>query len=96
MKIERDDGLGAEAKCDDKKLINRLRRVEGQLRGLERLIESGGECRQVLTQLTAAKAALDQIGIAIVGGKIKECMESENGEEEIDQLLKKFLKGVVV
>lgn len=95
MRLEQDGpGSAVSGKCDDKRLINRLRRVQGQLRGLERLIVEEADCRQILTQLSAAKAALDQMGIAIISGKIKACIDSEKGEDQIDELLKKFLKGV--
>lgn len=78
-----------------KKLINRLRRAEGQLRGLEKLIAGEADCHDILTQLSAARAALDQLGIAIISGRIKECLETNRGEAEIDDLLKRYLKGAV-
>ena len=97
MRLESGDpSLAVNGGFDEKKLINRLRRIEGQLRGLERLIDGQADCRQILTQLSAAKAALDQLGITIISGKIKECIDQDDGENQIDELLKKFLKGVAI
>lgn len=47
-------------------LVNRLRRVEGQARGLQRMIEEGRPCEDVFTQLAATKAALDRVGMLLI------------------------------
>lgn len=91
-----DPSLAVDCGIEEKKLINRLKRIEGQLRGLERLIEGQADCRQILTQLSAAKAALDQLGITIISGKIKECIDRDDSEDQIDELLRKFLKGAAI
>lgn len=48
------------SEADRKKLLSRLARVEGQLRGVQRMIESGGECEPVAQQLAAARGALNR------------------------------------
>jgi len=45
---------------------NRLRRVEGQIRGIERMLEEGRECRDIVTQLSAATRALEQAGFRLI------------------------------
>jgi DNA-binding FrmR family transcriptional regulator len=53
----------------------RLRRVEGQIRGVERMLEEGRECRDVVTQLSAATRALEQAGFRLVAAGLTWCVE---------------------
>jgi len=46
------------------KIGDRLRRVEGQIRGIQRMVEEGRECEAIVTQLMAARAALDKVSLA--------------------------------
>lgn len=82
--------------AERKSIVNRLRRLEGQIRGLQSMIESGQECDAVLTQIMAAKSALNQVGLHIVGHSMKQCLvDSEPGmtrDEIIDQAIAVFLK----
>lgn len=78
-----------------KRIVNRLRRLEGQVRGLQTMIENGQECDAVLTQVMAAKSALNQVGLHIVGHAMKRCLvdeQAETREEVIDEAIKVFLK----
>ena len=59
----------------------RLKRVEGQIRGLQRLLDEGSHCEKVLTQLLAARSALDQIGLMIMSDYIDVCLMSGSEEE---------------
>lgn len=61
-------------------VINRLRRVEGQIGGLIRMIETGRECREVVTQLAAASRALDRAGFRIISSGLAHC-SAESGEQ---------------
>ena len=47
-------------------VLKRLRRLEGQIRGVQRMIEEGQDCTDVVTQLSACKAALDRVGYRLV------------------------------
>jgi CsoR family transcriptional regulator, copper-sensing transcriptional repressor len=82
--------------ADERKLIiNRLRRLEGQIRGLQTMVDEGQECDAVLTQVMAAKSALNQVGLHIIGHAMKKCLVDENAEtrdEVIDEAIKVFLK----
>jgi DNA-binding FrmR family transcriptional regulator len=55
-------------------LVVRLRRAEGQLRGVQRMLEEGSECQQVLTQLSAVKAAIDQVGLHLISDRLRTCV----------------------
>ncbi len=77
------------------RIINRLRRLEGQVRGLQSMIESGQDCDAVLTQVMAAKSALNQVGLHIIGHSMKRCLiddTAETRDEVIDQAIATFLK----
>ena len=71
-------------------LIARLNRVEGQIRGIRGMIEKDAYCDDVLTQVSAAQAALSSISKLILENHIKGCLVKKirNGEDEIvDELL---------
>jgi DNA-binding FrmR family transcriptional regulator len=57
-----------------KPTLTRLRRIEGQVQGLQRMIESGRECEQVLTQLMAIRSSLDQVGLILMEDHIGRCV----------------------
>jgi DNA-binding FrmR family transcriptional regulator len=78
-----------------KRILNRLRRLEGQIRGLQSMIESGKDCEAVLTQIMAAKSALNQVGLHIIGHSMKTCLVSDDAatkDEVIDEAIAVFLK----
>jgi DNA-binding FrmR family transcriptional regulator len=78
-----------------RRIVNRLKRLEGQIRGLQMMIESGKDCEAVLTQIMAAKSALNQVGLHIIGHSRKTCLlddEAETRDELIDEAIKVFLK----
>lgn len=62
---------------DDKerrRIVNRLSRLEGQVRGIRSMIESEKDCEAVLTQVMAAKSALNQVGMHVIGHAMKSCL----------------------
>ncbi|MDH3705528.1 MAG: metal-sensitive transcriptional regulator [Acidimicrobiia bacterium] len=56
----------------------RLRRVEGQIRGLQVMLDEGKDCVEVITQLSAAQAALDRIGYRLIGAGMRYCVVHED------------------
>ncbi len=63
-------------------VLTRLRRAQGQLAGVIRMLEEGRECEDVVTQLAAVSKALDRAGFTLVAGGLRECLAS--GADEID------------
>ena len=57
-------------------LIKRLRRVEGQVRGIQQMLIEGRECRDVVTQISAARKALDQAGFRLVASGLTYCLDN--------------------
>ncbi|MFN3217288.1 MAG: metal-sensitive transcriptional regulator [Acidimicrobiales bacterium] len=70
----------------------RLRRIEGQIRGIQRLIDEGAECGDVVTQLSACRAALDRVGYKLIAAGMRQCATDPDGEIDADQLEALFLK----
>jgi DNA-binding FrmR family transcriptional regulator len=56
-------------------LTKRLRRAEGQVRAVERMLSEGQDCRAILTQLTAATKALEQAGFVLLAAGLTWCLE---------------------
>jgi DNA-binding FrmR family transcriptional regulator len=66
-------------------LIARLRRVEGQVRGLQRMVDNDDYCIDVLTQITAASNALKKVAVALLDDHIRHCVaqETERGKDMV-------------
>lgn len=66
-----------------KNIINRLRRIEGQIRGLQRLVEEKAPCVEVITQVAAVTAAMKKTGAAILFNNMNKCLDevAENREK---------------
>jgi len=65
-------------------VINRLRRAQGQLGGVLKMIDEGRDCQDVVTQLAAVSRALDRAGFAIIATGLKQCLVESNGQDTID------------
>jgi DNA-binding FrmR family transcriptional regulator len=65
-------------------VINRIKRAQGQLAGVLRLIEEGRDCEQVVTQLAAVCKALDRAGFAIVATGLQQCLRAGDGTDDVD------------
>ncbi|GEL76749.1 metal-sensitive transcriptional regulator [Tenuibacillus multivorans] len=72
----------------DAKVKNRIKRLEGQLRGVLRLMEEGSDCRDVITQLSASRTAIDRTIGVIVSNNLIECVQEayENGEDSEEKV----------
>lgn len=66
-----------------KPVVNRIKRAQGQLAGVVRMLEEGRECEDVVTQLAAASKALDKAGFAIVASGLQQCI-AEGGTDSLD------------
>ena len=73
-----------------KKLLNRLSRIEGQIRGIRGMIEKGAYCTDVLIQVSAVNSALNSFSRTLLSSHMKSCVAEDlrNGKEEtIDELV---------
>jgi len=75
---------------DKDKIKNRLRRISGQVGGLERMVEEERYCIDILTQISAAQAALDKVALALLGEHARHCVigaTPEDREELTDEMM---------
>jgi DNA-binding FrmR family transcriptional regulator len=71
------------------KLSNRLRRAQGQIGGVLRMIEEGRDCQDIVMQLAAVRRAVDRAGFSIIATGLKQCVTDAHarGEDEVDTAL---------
>lgn len=79
--------------------LTRLKRIEGQVRGLHRMIEEDAYCIDVVTQISAATAALHNLSVALMSDHLHHCVasaieEGEGGSEKIDEAMKAIQRMV--
>ena len=65
-------------------VINRVKRAQGQLAGVLRMMEEGRDCEDVVTQLAAVSRALDRAGFAIVATGLQQCLINGEGTDSVD------------
>lgn len=71
-------------------LLNRLRRIEGQIRGISGMIERDAYCVDVLTQVSAVSSALDAFSVALLDSHVKSCVKEDiiaGKDEVLDELV---------
>lgn len=75
------------------KVVNRLKRAQGQLAGVIRMLEEGRDCEDVVTQLSAVTKALDRSGFAIIASSMRQCLLEADGDDDaaVRTLQKLFL-----
>lgn len=86
-------------KIDDETLealTKRLARVEGQVRAVRTMLEDGRECREIITQVSAASTALDQVGFRLLSAGLQQCFadpaKARRDGFDIEEVEKLFLK----
>lgn len=87
---ESDVDRAADLVAQQRKIVNRLRRAEGQLSAVIRAVESGAECRDIVIQLSAVSKALDRAGYAVVASAMRTCIadpdDSSMTPEDLEKL----------
>jgi CsoR family transcriptional regulator, copper-sensing transcriptional repressor len=77
-------------KTDKDALLKRLARIEGQVRGVSRMVEDERYCIDVLTQIGAIEAALDKVALGLIDDHTRHCVMDADGEdqtEKVDELV---------
>ncbi len=68
-----------------KEILARLRRIEGQIRGLQRMVEEGAACQDILMQNAAATAAIKKVGTIIIQTHLEECLKRSKEASGVQQ-----------
>lgn len=82
----------------DKKIVNRLKRSDGQLHGVLNMMEEGKDCVDIVTQLSAVRSSIDRAISLIVAENLVECVQENikdgsTGEESIQQAIQLLMKS---
>jgi len=62
-------------------VVKRLKRIEGQIRGIQKMVEDGRECESIITQLAAVRSAMDSTGAIVLNNYMKLCFVQSEGTE---------------
>lgn len=80
----------------DQSIVNRLKRIEGQIKGVLNMIEKNQDCRDVITQLSASRSALDRTIGLIVSTNLEQCVRENIAKgEKTDQIVKEAVDLLV-
>jgi CsoR family transcriptional regulator, copper-sensing transcriptional repressor len=71
--------------ADKDALLRRLHRIEGQVRGIARMVEEDRYCIDVLTQIGAVQAAVEKVALGLIDGHVRHCMGRADGEDVDDK-----------
>lgn len=85
------------ARNDRNDLIKRLKRIEGQVKGIQNMIDNERYCIDILVQVSAAKAAIDKVGKIILENHIKGCITESikyESQDESDELIEELMKNI--
>ncbi|KAB3537727.1 metal-sensitive transcriptional regulator [Alkaliphilus pronyensis] len=76
-----------------KDIINRLKTIKGHIHGIEKMIEDGKECHEILIQINAIKSSVEKVGLLIIEDNAKECLIKDNlSVEEVEDIVKTIIK----
>jgi DNA-binding FrmR family transcriptional regulator len=82
-----------------RKIISRLRRIEGQVRGVQRMVEEEADCGEILNQIAAIKSAVHHAGVLMFENHAQECIarslqqgDQEQSFDEIVRVMGRFIK----
>ncbi|GAX89192.1 metal-sensitive transcriptional regulator [Effusibacillus lacus] len=77
--------------CDKEDLLKRLKKIEGQIRGIQKMIEEDRYCVDILAQLAAVKAATNKVGLSLIDSHTKGCVSNAikegDGSKHIEELM---------
>lgn len=77
-------------------IIKRLRRIEGQVKGIQKMVEEGKCCGDILIQIAAVRSAMNSVGGLILENHMKDCLKSyldgESNDETLDELVGTMIK----
>jgi DNA-binding FrmR family transcriptional regulator len=72
-----------------KDIIDRLKRIEGQARGIQKMLEDGRDCEDVVVQLAALKAAVSKVCTAVMSGYMQDCVLRPGIDDETKEAVKR-------
>ena len=82
--------------ADSRAVHNRLRRIEGQVRGLQRMVDEDAYCIDILTQVAAVQTALEQVAVNVLDAHVRGCVADavSGGDGQADEKLDELMAAV--
>ena len=90
--IAEDETRGYSAEKDA--LLKRLRRIEGQTRGLQKMVEEDRWCPDILQQIAAVQAALNKVGLGLAAGHVQHCMAMSDDPKRRDEMTDELMAAL--
>jgi DNA-binding FrmR family transcriptional regulator len=75
-------------------LLKRLRRIEGQTRGLQKMVEEDRWCPDILQQITAVRAALDKVALGLASDHVRHCMTMSSDPKRRDEMTDELMSAL--
>lgn len=79
----------------ERDILSRLRKVEGQVRGIQRMVEDKRDCSEVIGQLMAIRSAIDKVGLLLIDNQIDFCKEGQVDLKEELKALQQTLRAMI-
>lgn len=91
--------MDEKTKSNDEKraILNRLKRIEGQVKGIHKMVEEEASCKEILMQIAAVRSAMNSVGGVVIENYSKKCLVGGEGApctDDLDELLKSILTFV--
>ncbi|HYZ28954.1 MAG TPA: metal-sensitive transcriptional regulator [Thermoleophilaceae bacterium] len=80
--------------ADKDQLLKRLRRIEGQTRGLQKMVEEDRWCPDILQQIAAVRAALDKVALGLASGHVQHCMAMSDDPARRDEMTDELMSAI--
>jgi CsoR family transcriptional regulator, copper-sensing transcriptional repressor len=74
--------MDEQAGFSNKEIIDRLKRIEGQARGIQKMLEEGRDCEEVVVQLAALRAAVSKVCMAVVSSHMADCVLKPDADDD--------------
>lgn len=71
---------------ENEQLVRRLARIEGQIRGISKMLAEGRTCDDVVTQLMAVRSGVDNVGVLVLDAHLQQCLSEQNAEDQLAAL----------
>jgi DNA-binding FrmR family transcriptional regulator len=75
-------------------LLKRLRRIEGQVRGVQKMVDEDRWCPDILQQIAAINAALDKVALGLAGGHVQHCMAMSDDPKRRDEMTDELMSAI--
>jgi len=72
--------------ADKEALLKRLARIEGQVRGVARMVDEDRYCIDVLTQISAVQSAIESVALGLLDGHVRHCVVESSGETQLERM----------